>query len=61
MSISLKDTQKILDKIRNQKDLRKFQELATKKYCKKYAILPSQFNFLISIVAAARAKENENI
>lgn len=55
---ALTDVQSALEEIKKFKDLRKLQLEKGEAFCKKYDIKSGQLNFLISVVAAERAREN---
>ncbi len=59
-TITLTDTSKALDEIRQCKDLREFQNKQSDAFCKKYKIKSGQFNFLLSVIAVERDMQNKN-
>ncbi len=56
-TISLNAVSSALEEIKKHEDLKKLQLENATTFCEKYSILPGQFNFLISVVAAERIKE----
>jgi len=57
--MTFKETQEILDRIRQSDDLIKFQKENSKEICKQYGITETQLNFLLAVIASERIKEKK--
>jgi hypothetical protein len=55
--MTLQDTQILLDEIRGYKDLETYKKEQAGVVCEKHNISEMQLNFLVSVVAAERHKE----
>jgi hypothetical protein len=51
---TIENMHEILNEIRQYKNLKRFQDGYSKKFCEKYSITMAQFNFLLSVVAVER-------
>jgi hypothetical protein len=57
--VTIENIDEILNKIRQHKNLKRFQDDYNKKFCEKYNITMAQFNFLLSVVAVERLTKNK--
>jgi hypothetical protein len=58
--MNISDVQTVLNELRKEKDLKKFQKNRIgEKFCAKNKITPGQLNFLLSVVAVERMEKSK--